>query len=67
MLVSIWTQVLNAILLPLVLICMMIIVNKVEIMEEYTNNRIQNIIGWGTSIILILLSATLLLSGTGLG
>jgi Mn2+/Fe2+ NRAMP family transporter len=62
--ITIWTQVLNAILLPVVLICMMIMVNKVEIMEEYTNNRLQNTIGWMTSIILIILSASLLLSGT---
>lgn len=65
--ITIWTQVLNAILLPVVLICMMIIVNKTEIMEEYTNNRVQNIIGWTTSIILIMLSAILLLSGTIFG
>jgi len=65
--ITIWTQVLNAILLPIVLICMMIIVNKVEIMENYTNNRLQNVVGWATSIILILLSAGLLLSGTGVG
>jgi len=65
--ITIWTQVLNAILLPIVLICMMIIVNKVEIMEEYTNNRLQNIIGWTTSIVLILLSTMLLVSGSGLG
>lgn len=61
--ITIGTQVLNAILLPVVLICMMIIVNKVEIMEEYTNSRLQNIIGWSTSIILIILSSLLLLSG----
>ncbi len=65
--ITIWTQVLNAILLPVVLICMMIIVNKTEIMEEYTNKRWQNIIGWGTSVILILLSTVLLLSGVGVG
>jgi NRAMP (natural resistance-associated macrophage protein)-like metal ion transporter len=65
--ITIWTQVLNAILLPIVLICMMIIVNKVEIMENYTNNRLQNVVGWATSIILILLSAGLLISGTGIG
>ncbi len=50
-------------MLPIVLICMMIIVNKVEIMENYTNNRLQNIIGWSTSIILITLSAILIISG----
>lgn len=64
--ITIWTQVLNAILLPVVLICMMIIVNKTEIMEGYTNNKFQNIIGWGTSIILIILSAILLFFGSGL-
>lgn len=65
--ITIWTQVLNAIMLPVVLICMMIIVNKTEIMEEYTNSRIQNVIGWTTSIVLIILSVILLLSGTGIG
>ncbi len=64
--ITIWTQVLNAILLPIVLICMMIIVNKTEIMEQYTNNRLQNIIGWGTSVILIILSSVLLILGGGL-
>jgi Mn2+/Fe2+ NRAMP family transporter len=63
--ITIWTQVLNAILLPVVLICMMIIVNNKEIMEEYTNNSVQNIIGWATTIVLILLSAFLLFSGLG--
>jgi Mn2+/Fe2+ NRAMP family transporter len=65
--ITIWTQVLNAILLPLVLICMMIIVNKTEIMENYTNSRLQNIIGWTTSVVLIMLSLGLLLSGSGVG
>ncbi|MFH0989288.1 MAG: Nramp family divalent metal transporter [bacterium] len=65
--ITIWTQVLNAILLPIVLICMMIIVNKVEIMEQYTNNSFQNFIGWSTSIILIILSTFLLISGSGVG
>jgi Mn2+/Fe2+ NRAMP family transporter len=61
--ITIWTQVLNAILLPIVLICMMIIVNRTEIMEQYTNNLLQNIIGWTTSIVLIILSTILLVSG----
>jgi Mn2+/Fe2+ NRAMP family transporter len=63
--INIWTQVLNAILLPMVLVCMMIMVNNKEIMEEYTNNRLQNIIGWTTTVILIILSAFLLFSGIG--
>jgi NRAMP (natural resistance-associated macrophage protein)-like metal ion transporter len=65
--ITIWTQVLNAILLPIVLICMMIIINKTEIMGEYVNKRYQNVIGWATSIILIILSCVLLFSGVGVG
>ena len=65
--ITIWTQVLNAILLPIVLICMMVIVNNKEIMEDYTNNRLQNTIGWTTTVILIILSAFLLFSGLGIG
>jgi NRAMP (natural resistance-associated macrophage protein)-like metal ion transporter len=65
--ITIWTQVLNAILLPIVLICMMLIINKTEIMGEYINKRYQNVIGWTTSIILIILSAVLLFSGVGVG
>jgi Mn2+/Fe2+ NRAMP family transporter len=61
--ITIWTQVLNAILLPVVLICMMLIVNNKEIMEQYTNNKPQNIIGWTTTIVLIILSGFLLISG----
>jgi Mn2+/Fe2+ NRAMP family transporter len=64
--ITIWTQVLNAILLPVVLICMMLIVNNKEIMEQYTNNKAQNAIGWTTTIVLILLSGFLLFSGIGL-
>jgi Mn2+/Fe2+ NRAMP family transporter len=64
--ITIWTQVLNAILLPVVLICMMVIINNKEIMEEYTNNRFQNAIGWVTTIVLILMSGFLLLSGLGI-
>lgn len=65
--ITLWTQVLNAILLPIVLICMMIIINKTEIMGEYVNKRYQNVIGWATSIILMILSAVLLFSGVGVG
>jgi Mn2+/Fe2+ NRAMP family transporter len=65
--ITIWTQVLNAVLLPIVLICMMLIINKVEIMGEYTNKHYQNVIGWTTSIVLIILSTILLISGVGVG
>jgi NRAMP (natural resistance-associated macrophage protein)-like metal ion transporter len=57
--ITIWSQVLNAILLPVVLICTMIIVSKHEIMGEHVNNRFQNILGWTITVILVILSAIL--------
>jgi Mn2+/Fe2+ NRAMP family transporter len=59
--ITIWTQVLNAILLPVVLICMIIMVNNRKIMGEHVNNKAQNIIGISTTILLIILSAMLII------
>ncbi|SHE82709.1 NRAMP (natural resistance-associated macrophage protein) metal ion transporters [Caldanaerobius fijiensis DSM 17918] len=58
--ITIWTQVLNGILLPVVLISMMLLVNNKEIMGKYVNNPVKNVIGWGTTIILIVLTFVLL-------
>ncbi len=57
--ITIWTQVLNAILLPVVLMCMINIVNNKRIMGEFVNNRFQNTVGFLTTILLIILSASL--------
>jgi Mn2+/Fe2+ NRAMP family transporter len=54
--ITIWTQVLNAVLLPVVLICMIIVVNKKEIMGDHRNNLFQNIVAVATIFILIALS-----------
>ncbi|MGE5424828.1 MAG: Nramp family divalent metal transporter [Syntrophothermus sp.] len=59
--ITLWTQIINGILLPVVLVCMIILVNKKKIMGEYVNSRAKNIIGWGTVGILVLLSAMLIL------
>jgi NRAMP (natural resistance-associated macrophage protein)-like metal ion transporter len=60
--ITIWTQVINAILLPAVLISMILMVNKKEIMGEHVNNRFQNIVGWSTVVILISLTVLLAVS-----
>ena len=60
--ISLWTQVINGILLPVVLICMILLVNNKKIMGEYVNKPFNNIIGWGTVAILVVLSTLLLLS-----
>lgn len=58
--ISLWSQVINGILLPVVLVCMMLLVNNKKIMGIYTNKPINNIIGWTTVTILVLLSLALL-------
>lgn len=60
--ITLWSQVANGLLLPVVLICMILIVNNKEVMGKYVNNRVQNIFGWTTITVLIGLSATLMVA-----
>jgi Mn2+/Fe2+ NRAMP family transporter len=59
--ISLWSQVINGILLPVVLVSMMILINKKKIMGAYVNGKMTNIIGWGAVVILVALSAALLI------
>jgi NRAMP (natural resistance-associated macrophage protein)-like metal ion transporter len=59
--ISIWSQVLNGILLPVVLVSMMLLINNKKIMGTYVNKPFQNIIGWGAVILLVGLSVALLI------
>ena len=59
--ISIWSQVINGLLLPVVLISMMILINKKKIMGAYVNGRTTNIIGWSAVVVLVGLSAALLI------
>lgn len=54
--IILYSQVVNGILLPFLLIFMLILVNKKELMGEYRNSRIVNFMAWSTSGILIVLS-----------
>ena len=47
-------------LLPVVLISMQLMVNNPQIMGPHVNNKFQNIIGWSTTVILIILTLLLL-------
>lgn len=58
--ISLWSQVINGMLLPVVLICMILLVNNKKIMGKYVNKPLNNVIGWGTITILIILSVVLL-------
>lgn len=57
--ITVWTQVLNGILLPVVLISMMVIINKADVMGGYVNKGVKNFIGWTTISILVVLTMVL--------
>jgi len=58
--VIIGSQVLNGVLLPVVLIFMLRLINKHELMGEYTNSHWFNAVAWLTAIIVIILSVGLM-------
>ena len=53
------SQVLNGILLPFVLIFMVLLINKVDIMGEWVNSRVFNIVSWAAVVIMIGLTLAL--------
>jgi len=59
--ITLWSQIINGMLLPVVLVCMMLMVNNKEIMGEYTNSSIKNMVGWVTVVVLIVLTVILTL------
>jgi Mn2+/Fe2+ NRAMP family transporter len=59
--ITLWSQVLNGLLLPVVLVSMIVLINKKSIMGKYVNNSINNFICWTAVIILVLLSLMLLI------
>jgi len=59
--ISLWSQIINGLLLPIVLICMILLINNKKIMGKYVNRPIQNIIGWSAVIVIVGLSALLVL------
>ncbi len=60
--ITIWSQIINAMLLPVVLISMVTMVNNKKIMGKYTNNNFQNSVGWLTTVVLIALTLMLIVS-----
>jgi Mn2+/Fe2+ NRAMP family transporter len=54
--VILYSQVVNGVLLPFLLIFMLILINKKDLMGEYRNSTFVNILAWGTCGILIVLS-----------
>jgi Mn2+/Fe2+ NRAMP family transporter len=59
--ISLWSQIINGLLLPVVLICMILLINNKKIMGKYVNRPIQNFIGWGAVAVLVGLSSMLVI------
>ena len=58
--VAIFSQVLNGVLLPVVIILMLLLINRTDLMGEYKNSGLWNWIAWGTSIIVIVMTFAML-------
>ena len=54
-----WSQVINGVLLPFVLIYMILIVNKAGLMKEWTNSRAYNLVAWTAVAVMIGLTSAL--------
>src|SRR5215831_8537039 len=54
--IAILSQVVNGIVLPFVLIFMLLLINKKELMGEYINRRLFNVIAWATTVVMIVLT-----------
>ncbi len=53
------SQVVNGIVLPFVLVFMLLLINKKELMGEYVNTRLFNVIAWTTTVVSIVLTLIL--------
>src|ERR1700758_818637 len=58
--ISILSQVINGIAIPPVLVFMLLLVNKKDLMGEFVNSRLYNVIAWGTTAIMTLLTVAYL-------
>ena len=56
---TIFSQVLNGILLPFILYFMLKLINKKELMGEHTNSLVLNVIAWATAAVMVVLSSVL--------
>jgi NRAMP (natural resistance-associated macrophage protein)-like metal ion transporter len=58
--IMVFSQVINGMLLPFVLIFMLLLINNEEIMGKYTNGKVWNTVSWATVIFLIVLTISMM-------
>jgi len=66
--ITILSQVVNGVVLPFVLIFMLLLINNKDLMGEYVNSGIFNVIAWSTTVVVIALTLALMwqsLHGSG--
>ena len=51
--IVLWSQVVNGLVLPFVLVFMLLLINKKELMGEYVNSHLFNVVAWATTTILV--------------
>jgi len=50
---AIWSQVLNGVLLPVIIILMLLLINRSDLMGKNKNSPLWNVIAWATSVVVI--------------
>jgi len=61
--ISFWTQVLNGVLLPVVLVLMLLLINNRRLMGSWTNGPLFNAIAWSTVILVSVLTVVSIVQG----
>ncbi len=65
--IIILSQFVNGIVLPFVLVFMLILVNRKELMGEYTNSPLYNVITWATVVVMVVLTLAMFWSPAAAG
>lgn len=60
--IMLWSQVINGALLPLVLVFMLNLINDKDLMGEYVNSKIFNMVAWTTTLVMVVLTSLLVLT-----
>jgi Mn2+/Fe2+ NRAMP family transporter len=51
--ITILSQVVNGVVLPFVLIFMLLLINKKDLMGEYVNSHLFNVVAWATTVVMV--------------
>ena len=60
--VMFWSQVINGVMLPFVLVFMLMLINNRDIMGDYVNSRLYNLISWVTVAVMIVLTLLMVIT-----